>query len=173
MEPDVELMQCPYDPVHRIIPKRMQNHLVKCKKSILLQPTSPYYQRAKDMVVCKFNSLHHVPKHELDRHHNMCPSKKEFFANVTQVSSSSEPEKKPGWMNLVDDSALRRKPDPDEENWDDEWQETYDPMEKINSNPNIMHNPQGLTQSQRRDYAHNRKMQSEGATANDDDWDDN
>ena len=53
VEPDEELMQCPYDPVHRILPKRMQTHLVKCKRSVLGQPTSPYYQRAKNMVVCK------------------------------------------------------------------------------------------------------------------------
>ena len=170
VEPEEELLQCPYDPVHRILPKRMQTHLIKCRKSVLAQPTSPYYQRALNMVVCKFNSKHHVQKDQLDAHHVKCPDKKEFFSNVAQVSSSNEPEKLPGWMNLVDDSALKKKPAADEENWDDEWQETYDPMEKINANTNIIYNPQGLSKSKKRDYAHNRRMQAEGADGTSNDW---
>jgi len=170
-EPEEELMQCPYDPVHRILPKRMQTHLIKCRKSLLGQPTSPYYQRAKNMVICKFNTLHHVQKEELDAHHMKCPSKKEFFSNTTQVSASSEPEKLPGWMKLVDHSAVQRKPSPDEENWEDEWQETYDPMKKVNTNTNIIYNPQGLSKAKKRDYAINRRMQAEGGwEMNDDDW---
>ena len=170
VEPEEELLQCPYDPVHRILPKRMQTHLIKCRKSVLAQPTSPYYQRALNMVVCKFNSKHHVQKDQLDAHHVKCPDKKEFFSNVAQVSSSNEPEKLPGWMNLVDDSALKKKPAADEENWDDEWQETYDPMVKINANTNIIYNPQGLSKSKKRDYAHNRRMQAEGAEGTSNDW---
>ena len=170
-EPDEELMQCPYDPVHRILPKRMQTHLVKCKRAVLGQPTSPYYQRAKNMVVCKFNTLHHVQKEQLEAHHAKCPSKKEFFSNTTQVSSSGEPEKLPGWMKLVDDSVLKKTPSPDEENWEDECQETYDPMEKINSNPDIIFNPQGLSKAQKRDYAHSRRLQAEGVERVSKDWD--
>jgi len=100
-----------------------------------------------------------------------CPSKKEFFSNTTQVSASSEPEKLPGWMKLVDHSAVQRKPSPDEENWEDEWQETYDPMKKVNTNTNIIYNPQGLSKAKKRDYAINRRMQAEGGwEMNDDDW---
>ena len=169
VDTEEELLQCPYDPVHRILPKRMQTHLIKCKTSLLGQPTSPYYQRAKSMVICKFNTLHHVQKEELDAHYLKCPSKKEFLSNTTQVSSSSDPDKLPGWMKLVDYSALKKKPSPDEENWEDEWQETYDPMEKIKSNTDIIYNPQGLTKPKRRDYAHTRRIQSDGNSV---DWDD-
>lgn len=172
VETEEELMQCPYDPVHRILPKRMQTHLIKCRKSLLAQTTSPYHQRAKNMVICKFNTLHHVQKEDLDAHHMKCPSKKEFFSNATQVTASNDPEKRPGWMNLVDDSVLKKKPSPDEENWEDEWQETYDPMEKINSNTNIIYNPQGLSKAKKRDYAVNRRMQAEGGWVEPDDWDD-
>ena len=162
VEPEEELMQCPYDPVHRILPKRMQTHLIKCRKAILGQPTSPYYQRAKDMVVCKFNSKHHVQNDELDAHHFKCPDKKEFFSNVATETENGDPQKVPGWMKLIDDSALKKQPAGDEESWEDEWQQTYDPMEKINSNTDIIYNPQGLSKAKKRDYAFNRRLQAEG-----------
>ena len=31
MDPE-ELVVCPYDPVHRVARKRMQYHLIKCRK---------------------------------------------------------------------------------------------------------------------------------------------
>lgn len=31
-----ELLVCPYDPVHRVARKRMQTHLVKCRKVIIV-----------------------------------------------------------------------------------------------------------------------------------------
>ena len=31
-----ELLVCPYDPVHRVARKRMQTHLVKCRKVIII-----------------------------------------------------------------------------------------------------------------------------------------
>ena len=114
------------------------------------------------MVICKFNSKHHVQKDELDAHHIKCADKKEFFSNATQVSSSDDPEKVPGWMKLIDDSALKKQPAGDEETWEDEWQQTYDPMEKINSNTDIIYNPQGLSKAKKRDYAYNRRLQAEG-----------
>ena len=166
VEPEEELLQCPYDPVHRILPKRMQTHLIKCRKAILGQPTSPYYQRALDMVVCKFNSKHHVQKNELDAHHFKCPDKKEFFSNVATITDTDNPEKVPGWMKLIDDSALKKQPNGDEEDWEDEWQQTYDPMEKINTNTDIIYNPQGLSKAKKRDYAFNRRLQAEGLIEN-------
>ena len=179
VEPEEELLQCPYDPVHRILPKRMQTHLIKCRKAILGQPTSPYYQLALNMVVCKFNSKHHVQKDQLDAHHFKCPDKKEFFSNVATVQSTDAPETKPGWMNLIDETALKKQPAGDEESWEDEWQQTYDPMEKINSNTDIIYNPQGLSKAKKRDYAINRRLQAEGLLdsqgnmGNGDDWGDN
>ena len=168
VEPEEELEQCPYDPVHRILPKRMQTHLIKCRKAILGQPTSPYYQRAVNMVICKFNTKHHVQKEELDAHHRKCPDKKEFLQHTIQTTSSDDPQKKPGWMNLIDDTILKQKPAVNEENWEDEWQQTYDPMEKIQSNTNIIYNPQGLSKAKKRDYAFNRRLQAENF--NQEDW---
>merc|ERR1719189_3010594 len=65
-------------------------------------------------------------------------------------------------MKLIDDSALKKQPAGDEETWEDEWQQTYDPMEKINSNTDIIYNPQGLSKAKKRDYAFNRRLQAEG-----------
>ena len=108
-EPEEELVQCPYDPVHRILPKRMQTHLIKCRKAVLGQPTSPYYQRALNMEICKFSTKHHIQKEQLDAHHRNCPDKKEFFSNTIQTTSSNQPEKRPGWMDLVDDGYLKKQ----------------------------------------------------------------
>ena len=64
-------------------------------------------------------------------------------------------------MKLVDYSVLKSKPSPDEENWEDEWQETYDPMEKIKSNTDIIYSPQGLSKTEKRNYTRSRRMQAE------------
>ena len=137
------------------------------------------------MVVCKFNSKHHVQKDQLDAHHFKCPDKKEFFSNVATVVDTDAPEKVPGWMKLIDETALKKQPARDEESWEDEWQQTYDPMEKINSNTDIIYNPQGLSKAKKRDYAINRRLQAEGLLdskrnidngddwGNDDEWETN
>lgn len=49
------LIGCPYNPSHQILPFRMQTHLVKCRQS---------YPNAKK-VKCPFNAVHLVNEQEL------------------------------------------------------------------------------------------------------------
>ncbi|XP_042863172.1 uncharacterized protein LOC122247709 isoform X2 [Penaeus japonicus] len=60
-----KLLTCPYNPSHQILPHRMAQHLVKCKKS---------YPDA-DMKVCVFNATHVVPTHLYQVHILECPDK--------------------------------------------------------------------------------------------------
>ena len=59
---DEKLTQCPYYPSHQIRPARFGHHLIQCRKALSKQPTSPYYHKIDDLVVCKFNSHHHIPR---------------------------------------------------------------------------------------------------------------
>ena len=59
---DEKLEQCPYYPSHQIRPARFGHHLIQCRKALSKQPTSPYYHKIDDLVVCKFNSHHHIPR---------------------------------------------------------------------------------------------------------------
>ena len=59
---DERLEQCPYYPSHQIRPARFGHHLIQCRKALSKQPTSPYYHKIDDLVVCKFNSHHHIPR---------------------------------------------------------------------------------------------------------------
>ncbi|XP_063585530.1 uncharacterized protein LOC134762958 [Penaeus indicus] len=60
-----KLLTCPYNPAHQILPHRMAQHLVKCKKS---HPDA-------DMKVCVFNATHVVPTHLYQVHILECPDK--------------------------------------------------------------------------------------------------
>ncbi|XP_071545955.1 uncharacterized protein [Panulirus ornatus] len=60
-----KLKPCPYNPVHQILPHRMAQHLVKCKKN---------YPNA-DMKVCVFNATHVIPTPEYQAHILECDSR--------------------------------------------------------------------------------------------------
>lgn len=51
-----EIVTCPYNESHRIMRKRLQRHLVKCRES---------HPDVK-LVRCPFNSVHQVPEPELN-----------------------------------------------------------------------------------------------------------
>ncbi|XP_067941092.1 uncharacterized protein [Watersipora subatra] len=63
-EPD-DLVKCPYDPVHMVRMKKLQYHLMKCRKNF---PN-------RQMSSCPFNAGHIVPEAELRFHMNSCPDK--------------------------------------------------------------------------------------------------
>ena len=47
------------------------------------------------------------------------------------------------------------------DNWDDNWDDDagtggYDPSAKVENNPELIYNPQGLTRAQKRDFRHDR-----------------
>ncbi|XP_071482379.1 uncharacterized protein [Diadema antillarum] len=64
VDPD-ELVECPYDKVHRIRVSRFPFHLMKCRKNYV----------GKEMFTCPFNARHLVPQPEARHHVANCPDK--------------------------------------------------------------------------------------------------
>ena len=63
MEQKTELCQCPYVKGHKVRFDRLEKHLLRCK-----------VQHADmDFVICPFNILHHMPRHEFEMHEKICP----------------------------------------------------------------------------------------------------
>ena len=75
-----KLVQCPYDKLHKVREDRLQFHLIKCKRQNL----------DKDFVICPFNTTHHMPKEEYDKHEEICPDKKIMLRNSKALSESDE-----------------------------------------------------------------------------------
>lgn len=63
-----ELLQCPYEKAHRIMPPAMSKHLFKCRKN---HPNHKF-------VTCPFNESHHVPAPELKLHVQQCEDRANF-----------------------------------------------------------------------------------------------
>ena len=68
-----ELVDCPYDNAHKIIPDRLVKHLVKCRTSLKHQ-----YKTAINIKICEYNSSHHVHKADMEDHLKQCPSAKYY-----------------------------------------------------------------------------------------------
>ncbi|XP_021371503.1 uncharacterized protein LOC110462051 [Mizuhopecten yessoensis] len=60
-----EMIECPYDKVHMIAAKRMQYHMMKCRRN----------HPGADFAVCPYNARHEVRKPELRYHMVNCPDK--------------------------------------------------------------------------------------------------
>jgi len=75
-----KLVQCPYDKLHKVREDRLQFHLIKCKRQ----------NQDKDFVICPFNTTHHMPKDEYDKHAEICPDKKLMLRNSKAASDSDE-----------------------------------------------------------------------------------
>lgn len=69
-----ELIECPYDKVHRIRLSRFPMHLLKCRKNYT----------GKDMFVCPFNACHLVPNPEARHHIATCPDKAAIEKDMIQ-----------------------------------------------------------------------------------------
>ena len=65
-----ELVDCPYDNAHKMIPSRLVKHLVKCRNSSLKNQ----YKTAINIKICQYDSSHHVHKSEMEEHLKQCPS---------------------------------------------------------------------------------------------------
>ncbi|XP_075155375.1 gametocyte-specific factor 1 homolog [Haematobia irritans] len=65
---ETELLQCPYEVSHLIMRKRMQVHLIRCRRS---------HPKA-EVVTCPFNVTHRVNKLELEWHLSTCFERKTF-----------------------------------------------------------------------------------------------
>ena len=69
-----ELLVCPYDNAHKIIPDRLVKHLVKCRTSSLKHQ----YKTAINIKICEYNSSHHVHKADMEDHLKQCSSAQNY-----------------------------------------------------------------------------------------------
>lgn len=156
--------QCPYDPAHWIAPDVMLKHLVRCERSLLNQPTSPYYARAKDLKKCRWSALHRIPSKDLRDHELNCPDSKSFLKNRNDEKDESVVSTAP--KPFVPNSVITVPIIPvcgDEENWDDDPGEGggYDPQLKVETDASLIYNKQGMSKAQRRDFAIERRRQAD------------
>jgi hypothetical protein len=75
INPD-SIVSCPYDSSHKIIASKLQNHIIKCKKS------HPELDRALE--ICPFNALHRFLGSEREKHLSECVDR---FRAVPQISN--------------------------------------------------------------------------------------
>lgn len=104
-----ELIPCPYDKVHMIRAKRMQYHLMKCRRNYA----------GRDFATCPFNARHEMPRPELRYHMSNCPDKA-----MIEPALSYESSKRNGGGTLfkgcTDVPAYNNYSVPQRENWDEE-----------------------------------------------------
>jgi len=106
--PDSEdLIPCPYESAHMLRRKRMQYHLIACRKQHTDAP----------MGRCPFNAKHHVPKVELPFHIANCPDKEIIMSNLSYnqaLQSEGRPQQEAPKYEYVC-----------AENWENETVDTY------------------------------------------------
>lgn len=85
-----ELCVCPYDPIHMVARKRMQYHLMKCRKNF----------NHHDYKTCPFNARHVVPKPEFEYHVRECPDRARVDAEVLQRKRQKDPYQLKGYTDI-------------------------------------------------------------------------
>ncbi|XP_067634929.1 gametocyte-specific factor 1 homolog [Eurosta solidaginis] len=129
---DEELITCPYDSGHRMLRKRLQMHLMKCR---LNYPDVELYE-------CPLNKTHMVPEPEIKYHLASCPDRKivlhYMYEDVKGCSADAEIA-----------NGVKHAPIECEENWDDTDAGSYNP-DVYASNMPIIRQPLGVQPSQRR-----------------------
>ncbi|XP_054158138.1 uncharacterized protein LOC128956424 [Oppia nitens] len=70
-----ELKTCPYNPLHRVAARRLQQHIVKCSKN----PANP------QLVDCPFNALHKIPPKEIQQHMLQCKDSRQVLREFEET----------------------------------------------------------------------------------------
>uniref|UniRef100_A0A1A9W8I0 CHHC U11-48K-type domain-containing protein n=1 Tax=Glossina brevipalpis TaxID=37001 RepID=A0A1A9W8I0_9MUSC len=128
-----DMVECPYNKLHRMLRKRLAKHLIKCR----------VYYRDVELQKCPFNNTHLVPDPEFINHVNNCPDRK----LITQHKFVVEPK--------LDDRP-KQKPVETDENWDSIEVEDYDPKKYLKSAP-VLRRPDGICPSERREFIKNER----------------
>ncbi|XP_064116322.1 gametocyte-specific factor 1 homolog isoform X3 [Macrobrachium nipponense] len=135
-----ELLECPFDPVHRIIPHRMTRHITKCWKN----------HRDADVKVCPFNATHIIKTALFQSHIVSCPERaiveRDIYLSKTVHDQQLEKKKK---MNEVAESPLSTCG----EDWDSELSvSTYKPEEHLIHRDIVRPPPPGMGKAARREW---------------------
>ncbi|XP_017483323.1 PREDICTED: protein D7-like [Rhagoletis zephyria] len=129
IENDSDVVVCPYNKAHRLLRKRLQPHLIKCRQNY------PQLELQK----CPFNATHHIPEPEFALHVTNCPDRK----LITQYKYDTVEPK--------EEERVRHAPIECEENWDDTEVEDYNPQKYIDQK-NVLRKPFGVPPSQRKEF---------------------
>lgn len=96
-------LSCPYEPTHQILPHRMAQHIIKCRKN---------YPEL-DMKVCVFNATHVIPTKDYQAHILECPDKAIVERDIyrrQEVEDAMEIKRKE-WITMPAESV-----------WDEDWE---------------------------------------------------
>ncbi|XP_063697209.1 gametocyte-specific factor 1 homolog [Culicoides brevitarsis] len=148
------VIQCPYNPRHEILPYRMQTHLVKCERN------HPHIKLEK----CPFNSTHRFRSKQMQEHKKTCPDRLSFEHYVIKIGDEFPQHK-------LMDVKMPQRPififEDEEESWDHFNVASYDPQEHVKSKP-ILRLNNGMTRIERERFraAENKRiselLQAEG-----------
>ncbi|XP_067637633.1 protein D7-like [Eurosta solidaginis] len=129
LENDSDVVVCPYNKAHRLLRRRLQSHLIKCRKNY------PQLELQK----CPFNVTHHIPEPEFAIHVTNCPDRK----LITQYKYDT--------VEVKDEVRVKHAPVECDENWDDTEVEDYDPQKFIDKK-NVLRKPFGVPPAERKKF---------------------
>ncbi|XP_061386375.1 uncharacterized protein LOC133321298 [Musca vetustissima] len=123
------MVECPYNKAHRMLRKRLQSHLLKCRLQY------PNVELRK----CPFNLSHLIPEPEFTHHATNCPDRK----LITQYKYDAPED--------LDEEKPKHAPIESEENWDETDVADYDPSTYVEK-ATVIRCPQGPTPSERKEF---------------------
>lgn len=148
------VITCPYNAEHKILPHRMAMHLVKCEKrySFMKLEKCPFNIthriHPKDMPVSFLwvsSPIYTIPISELTfkEHKKQCPDRSNFDRYLIEIDDEAV-------TNKIDVKPPQRDPgsEAEEENWDHYDEKSYDPKKNAESKPIIRSN-NGMTKYER------------------------
>ena len=123
----------------------IQRHLVKCRRN---HPDA-------EVVICKFNSSHHIPLREEQYHLQTCQDRK--FIEMMKYGLRLEEKKQVPFK-----PATRVLDEDDEEDWEKEAiiKTSYDPRKKASQLP-VLRKLEGATKCQRKEFRAHEKERHE------------
>ncbi|XP_030387156.1 gametocyte-specific factor 1 homolog [Scaptodrosophila lebanonensis] len=129
MESSSEMVTCPYNSAHRMLRKKLQQHIIKCRE---------LYKNEIPLLNCPFNNSHLIPEPEFYQHTKSCEDRK-IVAHF-QFSESAP----------IKEDAKHEKISADED-WDEDNTPAYNPQVYAAS-ANIVREPKGIFPAQRKDF---------------------
>ncbi|KAH8242520.1 hypothetical protein KR032_010743 [Drosophila birchii] len=123
------MVVCPYNKEHKMLRKRLQQHVIKCRE---------LYKDQINLMTCPFNKLHLIPEQEYYSHLKICDDRKIIVQYQTSAAA------------VLSEDTKHAKIECDE-NWDDDDAPDYDPQAYC-ATANIVREPTGMFKSQRKAF---------------------
>ncbi|KAH8374049.1 hypothetical protein KR200_005615 [Drosophila serrata] len=133
------MVYCPYNNEHKMLRKKLQQHILKCRE---------LYKDQVNLMVCPFNKGHLIPEPEYYSHLKTCDDRKIIVQYQTSAAAVLSEDTKHAKIEC-------------EENWDDDDTPDYDPQAYCAS-ANIVREPPGMFPSQRKAFIKEEKQRKLG-----------